>query len=87
MGYESVIIFGHPCDYVEKGFVSCQKKKVCVEDGYFPTAMLVKELVEGTFDGRRWVFHGSSACEFDVNEALEYDKQTICGWKVVKLVH
>lgn len=74
MGYDSVIIFGHPGNYVARGFVSSHKLNICVGDGYFPTAMLVKVLGEPVFDGRRWVFQESKACEFDPKEAAEYDK-------------
>ncbi len=74
MGYDSVVIFGHPGNYVARGFVSCLKVNVCVGDGYFPTAMLVKSLTEDAFDGRRWKFVGSSADEFDPKDAEEFDK-------------
>lgn len=74
LGYESIIIFGHPSNYVARGFVSCIKMNVCVGNGYFPTAMLVKTLVDGAFDGKRWVFKESEACEFAMRDAEEYDK-------------
>lgn len=74
MGYESVIIFGHPSNYVARGFVSCRRMNVCVGDGYFPTAMLVKKLVDDVFDGKRWTFVESSACEFDISDAEKYDE-------------
>lgn len=65
MGYDSVVIFGHPGNYVARGFVSCLKVNVCVGDGYFPTAMLVKSLTEDAFDGRPWRYEGSEAAHFD----------------------
>jgi len=74
LGYESVIIFGHPSNYVARGFVSCIKMNVCVGDGYFPTALLVKSLVDNAFDGKRWSFKESAACEFEISDAEEYDK-------------
>lgn len=75
MGYESVIIFGHPSNYVARGFVSCLRVNVCVGDGVFPTALLVKPLVDGAFDGRRWRFAESPVCEIDERAAEEYDKR------------
>ena len=75
MGYEAIVIFGHPGNYVSRGFKSCKKYNVCLENGVFPTAMLVKELKEGFFDGRKWYFHESSACEIDSEKAQEFDKQ------------
>lgn len=74
IGYESVIIFGHPSNYVARGFVSCIKMNVCVGDGYFPTALLVKPLVDNAFDGKRWSFKESAACDFKISDAEEYDK-------------
>lgn len=74
LGYKSVVIFGNPGNYVSRGFVSCKKMNVCVGDGIFPTAMLVKALAADAFDGKRWVFEGSPACEFNPSDAEEYDK-------------
>ena len=74
LGYESVVIFGHPSNYVARGFVSCKRMNVCVGDGFFPTAMLVKSLVDNVFDGKRWVFEESTAYEFEIRDAEEYDK-------------
>lgn len=53
LGYEAVVILGNPGNYVGRGFKSCRKYHVCMEDNSYPTAMLVKELVKGAFaDGR-----------------------------------
>lgn len=61
MGYDAVVIFGNPANYVGRGFKSCRKYNVCLDGDYFPTPLLVKELKEGTLDGRRWYYHESSA--------------------------
>ena len=63
MGYEAVVIFGNPGNYVSRGFKSCRKYNVCVEGGFYPTAMLVKELLPEALDGRKWFFHESTAGE------------------------
>lgn len=55
LSYDVVVIFGNPGNYVGLGFKSCKKYNVCLEDGSYPTAMLVKELKPGALDGRRWV--------------------------------
>lgn len=44
LGYDVIVIFGNPGNYVARGFKSCKKYNVCLEDGTFPSAMLVKEL-------------------------------------------
>lgn len=61
MGYPAIVIFGDPANYVARGFKSCMKFNVSVGDGIFPTAMLVKELTPGFFDGRAYSFCESSA--------------------------
>lgn len=76
LGYESIVIMGNPGNYVGRGFKSCRKYHVCMEDNSYPAAMLVKELVKGTFaDGRKWVYHGSKAYEFNSADAEAFDKQ------------
>ena len=75
LGYEVIVIFGNPDNYVGRGFKSCKKYNVCVGDGIFPAAMLVKELKTGVLDGTRWYFEESEAYNVDEAEAEEFDKQ------------
>lgn len=73
LGHRVIVIFGNPDNYVARGFKSCKRYNVCMGDGTFPAAMLVKELVPGTLDGRRWFFHESPACEMDAAAAEAFD--------------
>lgn len=77
MGYDTVINFGNPDNYVARGYKSCKKYNVCLEDDVFPAALLVKELTEGAFDGRKWYYYQCDAdapCEDE--EAVEkFDSQ------------
>ena len=73
MEYDTIVIYGHPGNYVARGFKSCKKYNVSLEDGHFPTAMLVKELVPGTLDGRRWHYHESEAFSIDEADAQAFD--------------
>ena len=59
MGYDTVINFGNPDNYVARGYKSCKRFNVCFEGDFFPAALLVKELEEGVFDGRKWFYHPS----------------------------
>ena len=64
MGYDVNINFGNPGIYVGSGFVSCKKKNVSFAvDGNFPTALLVRELVPGALDGRKWMYIPSTAAD------------------------
>ena len=38
MGYDTVVIFGNPDNYVSRGFKSCIRYNVCLEGDIFPTA-------------------------------------------------
>lgn len=75
MGYDTIVIFGHPCNYVARGFRSCKKYNVCIGDGIFPTAMLVKELSDGALDGRRWKYIESPVYNVNPDEAEVFDAQ------------
>ena len=74
LGYDAIVIFGNPGNYVSRGFKSCKRFQVCLADGVFPCAMLVKELREGVFDGRRWFYHESPVFRFDEKAAEEFDR-------------
>ncbi len=74
LGYDVIVIFGTPGNYVRRGFKSCQKYNVCLENEIYPTAMLVKELKPGVLDGRKWMYHQSSVMEIDVEEAERFEQ-------------
>lgn len=73
LGYEVIVIFGNPGNYVSRGFKSCKKYNVCIEDGTFPAAMLVKELKADALDGRKWIYHDSPLMQIDEEEAQRFD--------------
>lgn len=73
MGFEAVVIFGNPENYIARGFISCKRYNVAVSGGTYPVALLVKELKEGALSGNKWIFTESSAYEFDEKAAEEFD--------------
>ena len=76
MGYDVVINFGNPDNYVARGYKSCKKYNVCFEGDIFPAALLVKELNSGALDGRKWLYHPSDVdapIDTDSQEFLEFD--------------
>lgn len=73
LGYDVIVIFGSPANYVSSGFQSCKKHHICLEGGKFPSAMLVKELKPGALDGRLWFYRDSPVMAIDEQAALEYD--------------
>lgn len=73
LGYDTIVIFGSPANYVARGFKSCKKYNVCAEGGKFPAAMMVKTLAEDALDGRRWTYYDSPVMAIDEAAAATYD--------------
>jgi len=74
LGYDVIVIFGNPDNYVSRGFKSCKKYNICLENGTYPSAMMVKELKPDVLDGRKWVYYQSPVFEIDEQEARRYDE-------------
>jgi predicted N-acetyltransferase YhbS len=73
LGYDVIVIFGNPNNYVSRGFKSCKKYNICLENGTYPTAMMIKELKPEVLDGRKWVYYQSPVFEIDEQEAERFD--------------
>ncbi|HHU48553.1 MAG TPA: GNAT family N-acetyltransferase [Clostridiales bacterium] len=75
LGYNIIVIFGHPGNYVSLGFKSCKKYNVCLENGTYPTAMLVKELEPNVLGGMKWIYYQSSVFDIDEQEVKRFDER------------
>jgi len=75
MGYKVCVIFGHPSNYISRGFKNCKKYNVFVGEKVYPTAMLVCELEEGTLEGKVWEYQESPAYEIDESGFDAFDKE------------
>ena len=75
LGYDVVVIFGNPGNYVSCGFKSCKKYHVCLENGTYPAAMMAKELKPDALDGRKWSYYDSPVMQIDEQEAQRFDGQ------------
>lgn len=73
LGYDTIVIFGNPANYVSRGFKSCKKYDVCLENGKYPAALMVKELIPGVLGKKKWFYRGSTAMEINEEEAQQYD--------------
>jgi predicted N-acetyltransferase YhbS len=73
-GFDTVVIFGMPGNYVARGFKCCADLGVAMPNGQYPTAMLVKELVPGALAGHKWQYHESPAMEVDMAAVEDYDR-------------
>lgn len=73
LGYDVIVIFGSPNNYLSRGFKSCKRYNICIENGNFPSAMMVKELRKDVLDGRKWFYRDSPAMHIDEQEAQRFD--------------
>lgn len=73
MGYDVIVIYGDPNNYVGRGFKCCKKYSVCLEQDVYPCAMLVKELKPGALGGCKWYYYDSPVFRYDNEEALKFD--------------
>lgn len=73
LGYDVIVIFGSPANYVSRGFQSCKKYNISAADGRYPAAMMVKELVPHALDGRKWHYYDSPVMAINEEEAKKYD--------------
>lgn len=73
LGYDTIVIFGSPINYVSRGFKSCKKNHVCIENGKYPAAMMVKELIPHVLDGHRWIYRDSPVMAISEEAAERYD--------------
>ena len=74
LGYDVIVIFGNPYNYVSRGFVSCKKYNIYHENGTCPMAMMVKELKPEALDGRKWIYYESPVLNIDEQEAERFDE-------------
>lgn len=72
LGYDAIVIFGSPSNYVSRGFKSCKKYNICKENKY-PAAMMVKELKPDVLDGRKWFYYDSPVMHISEQDAMQYD--------------
>lgn len=73
LDYDVVVIFGNPNNYVGNGFKSCKKYNICLVNGTYPAAMMVKELKPDVLDKRKWFYYQSPVFEIDEQEAKNFD--------------
>lgn len=74
LGYDVIVIFGNPSNYVSRGFKSCKKYNVCMENDTYPSPMMVKELKPGVLDGQKWFYQDSPVMHIDEKEAERFDE-------------
>ncbi|SHO53618.1 GNAT family N-acetyltransferase [Desulfopila aestuarii] len=74
MGYNYIVIYGNPCNYVGLGFKSCKRFNIYVGDEIYPSALLVKQIGDNSLSNEKWRFVESGIYAVDNNEAELFDK-------------
>lgn len=76
MGYDVVVNFGNPGNYINRGYMSCKYFNVNMGEGVYPTGLLVKELIPGVLANRKWQYLPSDidACCEDEKAVEEFDQ-------------
>lgn len=73
LGYDTVVLFGNPENYVGTGFQNGRHFHVGPE-GSYPVALLVKELEDGVLQGRTWSYVESPVYAISDADAEQFDK-------------
>lgn len=73
LGYDTVAIWGNPENYACYGFKNCKRYNVCLEEGLYPVALMVKVLDEDALSDKTWRYVESPAHEFDESGFEEFD--------------
>ena len=73
LGYDAIVIVGSPSNYVSLGFKSCKLFDISIENGKYPSAMLVKVLKGNALENHHWTYYENPAIAIDLDEALAYD--------------
>ncbi len=75
LGYDAVVIFGNPENYVSSGFKCSRRFNVSMDGNYFPVSLFVLELKSGTLDGRHYVYRESDVVTLlDDEKVAEFDR-------------
>lgn len=73
-GFDAVVIFGNPANYVGLGFKSSHKYGVGLAGGMYPSALLAKELRAGALGGGPWTYHESAVYALDSQQAAAFEQ-------------
>ncbi len=75
MGYEVVIIAGHPHNYCKHGFKNARDFNISDSEGNYPYGLLVFELSRGVLQGKKYRCQFSDAYKINSDDAEKFDRQ------------
>ena len=75
MGFDAVVIFGHPNYYPRFGFKEASEFHICTKEGKNFPAFMALEIYEGSLHGLGASFHESEAFQMDPEKVKEFDLQ------------
>ena len=74
MKIPAIVIYGDPHNYCKHGFRNGIDYKVTDMDGEYPLGLLVLELQQNFFGGKKWKAQQSDVFKYNQEEAIEFDK-------------
>ncbi len=73
LGYDTIVIWGNPENYVCYGFRNCKRYNVCLEEDVYPVALMVKVLEEDALLDKSWKYIESPAHQLDESGFEAFD--------------
>lgn len=73
LGYDTVVIFGNPENYICYGFKNCKRYNICLDNDVYPVSLLVKTFNEDSIEGKNWKYIESPAHNPDMSGFDEFD--------------
>lgn len=73
LGYDTIVIFGNPENYVCYGFKNCKRYNICLDTDVYPVSLMVKTFNEDAFINKTWKYIESPINDLDMSGFEEFD--------------
>lgn len=73
IGYDTIVIWGNPENYVSYGFKNCKRYNICLDKDVYPVCLMVKTLNEDSLNGKTWKYIECPAHNLDMSGFEEFD--------------
>lgn len=75
LGYNAILLFGHPSYYPRFGFKEAKEFNITTRDGKNFPAFMAMELFKDALEDISGKFYESPAYEIDIKDVIKYDKE------------
>lgn len=73
LGYDTVVIWGNPENYVCYGFKNCKRYNICLDKDIYPVSLMVKTFNEEALKGEEWKYIESPTLNIDMSGFDQFD--------------